>query len=158
MQNRCDSTRTASLHENTVLRGRNARECHSELVGNNALPYRTVARRDSCWSRFSQSLSDVQNHLCPCSPRPGHHASVILRQSPRPAVNKADIGNSWRHGFHLQCYLLSPYIAFSTQRYMFAFSRSCYHYPHCTRIQSAHKAMLSAIRWYWIVYTRVGIK
>ncbi|GFT99606.1 HTH_48 domain-containing protein [Trichonephila clavipes] len=30
-----------------VLRGRNAMECHSELVealGNNALPYRTVAR------------------------------------------------------------------------------------------------------------------
>ena len=30
----------------SVLRGRNARECHSELVeavGNNALPYRTVA-------------------------------------------------------------------------------------------------------------------
>ena len=31
----------------TVLRGRNARECHSELVeavGNNALPYRTAMR------------------------------------------------------------------------------------------------------------------
>ena len=26
-----------------ILRGRNARECHSELVGKNALPYRTVA-------------------------------------------------------------------------------------------------------------------
>ena len=41
-----------------VMRGRNARECHSELmeaVGNNAPPYRTVARWD---------LKQTWRHLC----------------------------------------------------------------------------------------------
>ena len=42
VQNGCDSTRTAFLHQNSPKARRNARECHSELVeavGNNALPY-----------------------------------------------------------------------------------------------------------------------
>ncbi|GFU66065.1 uncharacterized protein TNCV_1116771 [Trichonephila clavipes] len=52
----------------TVLRGGNAMECHSELVealGNNALPYRTIAR---CVGKFQQghvSSSDEQRSRRP---------------------------------------------------------------------------------------------
>ena len=44
-----------------VLRGRNAMECHSELVealGNNALPYRTVARWVGKFQQGRVSTSD----------------------------------------------------------------------------------------------------
>ncbi|GFT67592.1 HTH_48 domain-containing protein [Trichonephila clavipes] len=46
-----------------VLRGRNVMECHSELVealGNNALPYRTVAWRVGKFQQGRVSTSDEQ--------------------------------------------------------------------------------------------------
>ncbi|GFX48552.1 HTH_48 domain-containing protein [Trichonephila clavipes] len=46
-----------------VLRGKNAMECHSELVealGNNALPYRTVARWIGKFQEGRVSTSDEQ--------------------------------------------------------------------------------------------------
>ncbi|KAJ4429286.1 hypothetical protein ANN_26290 [Periplaneta americana] len=46
-----------------VLHGRNARECHRELVeavGNNALPYRTVARWVAAFQRGCEATSDLQ--------------------------------------------------------------------------------------------------
>ncbi|GFY23548.1 HTH_48 domain-containing protein [Trichonephila clavipes] len=47
----------------TVLRWRNAMECHSELVetlGNNALPYRTVARWVNKFQQGRVSTCDEQ--------------------------------------------------------------------------------------------------
>ncbi|GFY07031.1 HTH_48 domain-containing protein [Trichonephila clavipes] len=47
----------------TVLRGRNAMECHSELVedlGNNDLPYRTVVRWVGKFQQGRVSTSDEQ--------------------------------------------------------------------------------------------------
>ncbi|GFV78069.1 HTH_48 domain-containing protein [Trichonephila clavipes] len=47
----------------TVLRERNVKECHSELVeapGNNALPYRTVARWVGRLQQGRVSTSDEQ--------------------------------------------------------------------------------------------------
>ncbi|GFV85758.1 uncharacterized protein TNCV_2003781 [Trichonephila clavipes] len=49
--------------EIAVLRERNAMECHSELVeafGNNALPYRTVARWIGKFQKGRVSTSDEQ--------------------------------------------------------------------------------------------------
>ncbi|GFV38425.1 HTH_48 domain-containing protein [Trichonephila clavipes] len=51
-----------------VLKGRNAMKCHSELVealGNNDLPYRTVARWIEKFQQGRVSTSDEQ-----CSKRP----------------------------------------------------------------------------------------
>ncbi|GFX71354.1 uncharacterized protein TNCV_2453651 [Trichonephila clavipes] len=50
-----------------VLRGRNAIECHSELVealGNNALPYRTVARWEPIRGRWFATQEDIANAVC----------------------------------------------------------------------------------------------
>ncbi|GFQ71241.1 HTH_48 domain-containing protein [Trichonephila clavata] len=56
-----------------VLRGRNEMECHSELaeaLGNNALPYRTVARwiesssKDVC----QPMMSNVRDERSVCGP------------------------------------------------------------------------------------------
>ncbi|GFX80136.1 uncharacterized protein TNCV_2107821 [Trichonephila clavipes] len=47
-----------------VLQGRNAMECHSELMevlGNNSLPYHTVARRDLINSRRFATQEDIAN-------------------------------------------------------------------------------------------------
>ncbi|GFX51829.1 uncharacterized protein TNCV_5015311 [Trichonephila clavipes] len=55
-----------------VLRERNAIECHSELVedpGNNALPYRTVARWIGKFQQGSVSTSDEQPSGRPVSVR-----------------------------------------------------------------------------------------
>ncbi|GFV62410.1 HTH_48 domain-containing protein [Trichonephila clavipes] len=55
-----------------VLGGRNAMECHSELVealGNNALPYRTVARWVGKFQQGRVSTSDVQRSRRPVSVR-----------------------------------------------------------------------------------------
>ncbi|GFV59990.1 HTH_48 domain-containing protein [Trichonephila clavipes] len=55
-----------------VLRGRNATECHSELVealGNNALPYRTVARWVGKFQQAHVSTSDEQRSRRPVSVR-----------------------------------------------------------------------------------------
>ncbi|GFT86423.1 uncharacterized protein TNCV_3259251 [Trichonephila clavipes] len=63
-----------------VLRERNAMECHSELVealGNNALPYRTVAR---CIGKFQQgrvSTSDEQRSGRPINVRTDLARAVI---------------------------------------------------------------------------------
>ncbi|GFX23828.1 HTH_48 domain-containing protein [Trichonephila clavipes] len=46
-----------------VLRDRNAMECHSELVvalGNNALLYRTIARREGMFQQGRVSTSNEQ--------------------------------------------------------------------------------------------------
>ena len=46
----------------SVLRDRNAKECHSEFteaLGNRALPYRTVARWASAFQRGRVSSSDM---------------------------------------------------------------------------------------------------
>ncbi|GFW92472.1 HTH_48 domain-containing protein [Trichonephila clavipes] len=43
-----------------VLRGRNAMECHSEALGNNALPFRTVARWVGKFQQGHVSTSDEQ--------------------------------------------------------------------------------------------------
>ncbi|PRD38247.1 UNVERIFIED_CONTAM: hypothetical protein NCL1_04060 [Trichonephila clavipes] len=61
-----------------VLRGRNTMKCHSELVealGNNALPYRTVARwvgkfqqgrvstcEEQCSGRFTHGVANAEAH------------------------------------------------------------------------------------------------
>ena len=46
-----------------VLRGRNAKECHSELTGafgNRALPYRTVARWAAAFQRGSVPSANMR--------------------------------------------------------------------------------------------------
>ena len=45
-----------------VLRGTNAKECHSELteaLGNRALPYRTVARWAAAFQRGRVAIADM---------------------------------------------------------------------------------------------------
>lgn len=57
-----------------VLRGRNATECHSELVealGDRALPYRTVARWTEAFQRGREASVDLQ--------RSGHPVSSSYR-------------------------------------------------------------------------------
>ena len=47
----------------TVFRGRNAKECHTELseaLGNRALPYRTVARWAAAFQRGRVASADVR--------------------------------------------------------------------------------------------------
>ncbi|GFT21111.1 HTH_48 domain-containing protein [Trichonephila clavipes] len=59
-----------------VLRGRNAIECHSELVdaiGNNALPYRTVSRWVGKFQQGRVPTSDEQR-----SRRPVTHRSLLI--------------------------------------------------------------------------------
>ena len=54
-----------------VLRGRNARECHSDLteaLGNRALPYRTVARWAAVFQRGRVASADMR--------RTGHPRTV----------------------------------------------------------------------------------
>lgn len=63
-----------------VLRGRNAMECHSELVealGNNALPYRTVARWVGKFQQGRVSTSDEQRSGRPVSVRTDVARAVI---------------------------------------------------------------------------------
>ena len=61
-----------------VLRGRNAKECHSELteaLGNLALPYRTVARWVAAFQR-------------------GRVASADMRRTGRPKTVRTDVGHA----------------------------------------------------------------
>ena len=61
-----------------VLRGRNAKECHSELteaLGNRALPYRTVARWVSAFQR-------------------GRDASADMRRTGRPRTLRTDVART----------------------------------------------------------------
>ncbi|PRD25756.1 UNVERIFIED_CONTAM: hypothetical protein NCL1_39999 [Trichonephila clavipes] len=63
-----------------VLRGRNAMECHSELVeafGNNALPYHTVARWVGNFQLGRVSTSDEQRSGRPVSVRTDLACAVI---------------------------------------------------------------------------------
>ncbi|GFX99804.1 HTH_48 domain-containing protein [Trichonephila clavipes] len=63
-----------------VLRERNAMECHSELVealGNNALPYRTVARWIEKFQQGRVSTSDEQRTGRPVTVRTGSASAVI---------------------------------------------------------------------------------
>ena len=51
-----------------VLRGRNAKECHSELteaLGKRALPYRTVARWAAAFQRGRVASADMRRTGCP---------------------------------------------------------------------------------------------
>ena len=67
------STGTTFLCENSGVRGKNAKECHSELteaLGNRALPYRTVARWAAafqCGRVYSTAMleQDVQELCAP---------------------------------------------------------------------------------------------
>ena len=61
-----------------VLRGRNAKECHSELteaLGNRALPYRTVAR-------------------CAAAVQRGRIASDDMRRTRRPKTVRTDVARA----------------------------------------------------------------
>ena len=60
-----------------VLRGRNAKECHSELkaLRNRALPYRTVAR----WAVAFQR---------------GRVASAVMRRAGRPRTERTDVARA----------------------------------------------------------------
>ena len=61
-----------------VLRGRNAKQCHSELteaLGNRALPHRTVAR----WAAANQR---------------GRLASADLRRTGRPRSARTDVARA----------------------------------------------------------------
>ncbi|GFV17085.1 uncharacterized protein TNCV_3632491 [Trichonephila clavipes] len=63
-----------------VLRERNAMECHSELVealGNNALPYRTVARWIGKFQQGCMSTTDEQRSRRPVSLRTDLTRAVI---------------------------------------------------------------------------------
>ncbi|GFX23877.1 uncharacterized protein TNCV_1789081 [Trichonephila clavipes] len=65
-----------------VLRERNAMECLSELMeslGNNALPYRTVARWIGKFQHGRVSTSDEQRSGRPVSART-HLARAIIKQ------------------------------------------------------------------------------
>ena len=51
-----------------VLRGRNAKECHSELkeaLGNRALPYRIVARWTAAFQHGRVASADMHRKGCP---------------------------------------------------------------------------------------------
>ena len=61
-----------------VLRGRNVKECHSELteaLGNRALPYKTVARWAAAFQR-------------------GRVASADLRRTGRPRIVRTDVARA----------------------------------------------------------------
>ena len=61
-----------------VVRGRNAKECHSELteaLGNRALPYRTVARWAAAFQR-------------------GRGASADMRRTGRPRTLRTDVAHA----------------------------------------------------------------
>ncbi|GFR15589.1 HTH_48 domain-containing protein [Trichonephila clavata] len=63
-----------------VLRGKIAIECHNELVealGNNALPYRTVARWVEKFPQGRVSTSDEQRSGQPGSVRIDSHEYVV---------------------------------------------------------------------------------
>ncbi|GFV49068.1 uncharacterized protein TNCV_5065521 [Trichonephila clavipes] len=66
----------------TVLRERNAMECHSglvEVLRNNALPYRTVARWIGKFQQGGVSTSDEQRSGRPVSVRTDLASAVIER-------------------------------------------------------------------------------
>ncbi|GFX64691.1 HTH_48 domain-containing protein [Trichonephila clavipes] len=75
-----------------ILRGRNAMECHSELVevlGNNALSYRTVARWVGKFQPAHVSASDEQRSRRPVS---------VLTELARAVIEqlmKTDDGRHW---------------------------------------------------------------
>ena len=57
------STGTTFLCENSVFRGRNAKECHSELtedLDNRALPYRTVGGWAAAFQRGRVASADMR--------------------------------------------------------------------------------------------------
>ena len=63
-----------------VLRGRNTKECHSELteaLGNHALPYRTVARWAAAFQRGRVASVDMRRTGCPGTMRTDVARAVI---------------------------------------------------------------------------------
>ena len=76
------STRTTFLCEIAVLRGRNAKECHSELteaLGNHALPYRTVARWAGAFQRVRVASADMHQPGRPRTVRTDVARAVIAQ-------------------------------------------------------------------------------
>ena len=67
-----------------VLRGRNAKECHSELteaLGNRALPYRTVARCAAAFLRVRVASADIRRTGRPRTVRTDVARTVIAQCS-----------------------------------------------------------------------------
>ena len=65
-----------------VLRGRNAKECHSEFtkaLGNRALPYRTVARWAAAFQRGRVSSADLRRTGRPRTVRTDVARAVIAQ-------------------------------------------------------------------------------
>ena len=65
-----------------VLRGRNAKECHSELTGafgNRALPYRTVANWAGAFQRGRVASADMRSTGSPRTVRTDVACAVIAQ-------------------------------------------------------------------------------
>ncbi|GFW85481.1 HTH_48 domain-containing protein [Trichonephila clavipes] len=111
----------------TVLRGKNAVECHSELVEairNNALPYRTVARWIGKFQQGRVSTSDEQRLGRPvCGPTwhvPSSSSWITLRvYSTRTATAGSDVVQSERPIFDDFSQHLWPYIGNNTANVLF---------------------------------------